>query len=437
MSNKIQIVINKFRNNYFNILFFLIMPAFVMGQFIFKSILVIIIFSGILLLKTNIFKIQMNLINILFLFMMVFFSLNSLIISNYYYFFNERFFLYILIILLFLISVNLVKYNYLIIEKVFISYVIIFLLIYADTIYQFIYLKDLFGFSIYQNYERFAGPFGDEFILGAFMSFFLLPSILFLIIEKKNTPLRKTCIFIFFIVSLYVALKSGERIAFFTIILQFILISFFLPYSKKIKYFFLPFIILCLFLIVIILDKGVAKKYNHFVTLLLNYNSEIIVNSQKNVNSNKFGFLNTQTGAHFLTGIEIWKNHPIFGVGIKNFRHESSKEIYSNLKTHHVEYRVSTHPHNYQIEILSETGLIGFIIFNLFILTLLFKIYKIKSNNKKKKFAVYILLIVPLSKYFPFKSDPSLFSSSLGLLFWIFIIFTLSCLNNLDEEVKE
>ena len=113
----------------------------------------------------------------------------------------------------------------------------------------------------------------------------------------------------------------------------------------------------------------------------------------------------------------------IFGIGIKNFRNESIKGEYSLINSHQRNFRSATHPHNFQLELLAETGLVGFILFNLFII---YFTYIIIFNKKKLLYYnlfIKIFIILILSKYFPVKTDSSLFSSSLGLLLWINIIF--------------
>ena len=114
-----------------------------------------------------------------------------------------------------------------------------------------------------------------------------------------------------------------------------------------------------------ILDKGIQKKYAHFYELIFNYNEKILDKSKGN-NFNNLSFFNTQHGVHYLTAFEIWKNNKIFGIGIKNFRKESPDKKYSQIKSAHAKHRSATHPHNYQMELLSETGLLGFFIFNVF-----------------------------------------------------------------------
>ena len=312
-------------------------------------------------------------------------------------------------------------------KKVFIFnlYVLVFVVI--DTIYQIIFLEDLFGYKYYRHYQRFSGPFGDEFILGAFMSFFLLPIILFYLHKKKLNNYKSILVFFFLIISVYVSIKSGERIAFLTIAFQFILTFIFFLNNKKLKLIVLTTAII-LTSSIFVLDKGIQKKYLHFYQLIFDYNQKILDKS-KGENFNSLSFFNTQHGAHYLTAIEIWKNNKIFGIGIKNFRNESPREKYSQIKSAHVKHRSATHPHNYQMELLSETGLVGIIIFNIFFIILFSKVLKniLKKNNKN--FYMSIFFIIVLSKFFPIKSDASLFSSSMGLLFWMFTIFLITSSN--------
>ena len=53
---------------------------------------------------------------------------------------------------------------------------------------------------------------------------------------------------------------------------------------------------------------------------------------------------NTNYGAHRNVAIEIFKDNPIFGVGIKNFRIESANSKYDNLNHNQNLLRVSSHP---------------------------------------------------------------------------------------------
>ena len=74
----------------------------------------------------------------------------------------------------------------------------------------------------------------------------------------------------------------------------------------------------------------------------------------------------------------------IIGVGVKNFRVECDIQLDNREPIQHP--LCSSHPHNLYLEILSETGIIGSIIFVTFILLLIkyiFKDFKINSSEKE------------------------------------------------------
>jgi len=433
MSGTVNLLIQNLKINYFNVLYFLIMPSFVLGQAVFKFILLLIILSTLVLFKDKFFYFKKNKLNILLLIVLTYFIFNSLIISNIYYGYNNRYLTFILIFLFYLSTNQLFEKKLINFQLIFTFNILIFLCIYFDTIYQIIFKKDLFGFEYYQAYERYAGPFGDEFILGAFMSFFMVPSFLFYLDKNHKNKFKKIFIIFFLLLSIYISLKIGERIAFLTIIFQLLLCLLIFKFKNKKQYVLTILAISLIALAFVVSDKGITKKYSHFYNTIFNYEMFMQNNKKENVEINSIGFLNSQTGAHFLTALKIWESNPIFGIGVKNFRHESKKEVYSKIKSHQIEFRVSTHPHNFQLELLSETGLVGFILFNIFILFLFYKILKNYKKNEKNYFNINVFFIIIFSKYFPLKTDSSLYSSSMGLLFWIFLIFLLTSYNKKSD----
>ena len=60
----------------------------------------------------------------------------------------------------------------------------------------------------------------------------------------------------------------------------------------------------------------------------------------------------------------LFLRNKIFGVGLKQFRNESRKEIYKdNVNNIYNRDNWATHPHQVHFELLSETGIIGYISF--------------------------------------------------------------------------
>ena len=79
------------------------------------------------------------------------------------------------------------------------------------------------------------------------------------------------------------------------------------------------------------------------------------------------------------SGFKVWRNNIFFGVGINNFERECEKLELNKINNYSP---CSTHPHNTWVEILSETGLVGVILFILCLFSLL-KNLEHKKNNMK------------------------------------------------------
>ena len=106
-----------------------------------------------------------------------------------------------------------------------------------------------------------------------------------------------------------------------------------------------------------------------------------------------------------------WLMNKYIGGGIKNFRyycHERSN-IDKNSK-----FICNMHPHNYYLEILTETGIVGFflvcIIFIIILHLTFLKKYFLKSKlNDNKIIIAFIFLFI--AEIFPIKSTGSFFTT--------------------------
>ena len=117
---------------------------------------------------------------------------------------------------------------------------------------------------------------------------------------------------------------------------------------------------------------------------------------------------------HYITAYKMYLDNKILGVGVKNFRKFCSKEEY-------IESQLScaSHPHNTYVQILSETGIIGFI----FLLTALIffgvnilkhLILKIKGKHYFTDFEICILSGIAIYLW-PFIPTGNVFSNWLNI----------------------
>ena len=81
----------------------------------------------------------------------------------------------------------------------------------------------------------------------------------------------------------------------------------------------------------------------------------------KNVNKKKYLF-SEEHHDQYLTAINMFKDKPILGVGIKMFRERCDDVEYS-----YGNYGCTTHPHNSYLQLLSETGFLGSLFYFIFL----------------------------------------------------------------------
>ena len=97
---------------------------------------------------------------------------------------------------------------------------------------------------------------------------------------------------------------------------------------------------------------------------------------------------------------------------------------------------MSTHPHNFAIQILSETGVIGFLFYIVVILFLLFNLFKyynenLEMNHKCKFLLISIAILVHL---FPFLPGGNFFNNWVSIInFYLFGLYFYSY-NNLKKN---
>ena len=117
---------------------------------------------------------------------------------------------------------------------------------------------------------------------------------------------------------------------------------------------------------------------------------------------------------HYISAYKMFLDNKVIGVGVKNFRNFCDDKKYEVSK-----FSCSTHPHNTYIQILAETGLVGFS-FLLIILIFFCKyvyihsIYKIRSKQYFNDFEICILSGI-LIYLWPFVPTGNIFNNWLNI----------------------
>ena len=425
-----------------NLVFCFFPISFILGNFITNINIVLFCILGILKLKSKIFVSQYNqsIKVILLFFIAIFLSTSISLLKSIYleeYQQNDlerlikailffRFFLFLIIIYL-LHKENILNLKYFFLVAAFSS-----LFISLDVIYQ-----NIFGFNIIglENTLRINSSFfGDELIAGGYIqnfSFFAILLIPFLEYENKIIKQALTTAIII-IVGLGILL-SGNRMP----MLEFFLGLFFLVlFSNKLRKIILANIIILLlvFGFVASIDNNVKYNYrslygsikNIVIILFKTSNDEAVSNKLEDKNKSLMDdfesfwtlqrqkssdSVNVQSNIHghsklFATAIDTWSKNKVFGNGIKSFRKDCIK--FHKRKKNRL---CSNHPHNYYLEILTETGIVGIIL--IISLSFVFIIFFLKNRKIVENDLILLAAIIGLfSETFPIKSTGSIFTTS-------------------------
>ncbi len=314
---------------------------------------------------------------------------------------------------------------------------LILLLVSADTILQFLTGIDLFGYKaegyvkegrnfLDPTVGRLSGPFGDELIVGAFLAKLSPPIVMYLIMTNKYKNFYNLNIIFIVLLCLSIIL-SGERTSFIIFILCLAL-GFYLKDKMKFLIFFL-----------------ISTLLIFTIYSLNNYSKQRInetINIVKDISSSSYGRI-------YQSSFEVWKQNILFGTGLKNYnlnclKLEDPDYDYRRLPEKFHNYCSPNHSHNFILQILSETGIIGLLLFYGFIFSIFHNfgqknIKEIKKNNKENYNhfifgSSYLLLYSITPNIIP---SGSFFTSWNGSFFWLQLGFLLNFLNRYGDSNKK
>ena len=211
-----------------------------------------------------------------------------------------------------------------------------------DGYIQYFTGVNLTGFKI--SGTRVSSFFGDELIMGSYLSrLFPLLFALFLIKKKQKYE-------IYFIGSLFILVDvlifmSGERSAFFFLNLSTVFIIILIKEYQKFRLVTFIIAIICVFILSLNstnlsqrMFKGPAEDMG-----LVKSSKEAVIFSKAH-------------DSLIRTAYNMFKDQPLLGHGPKMFRIICKDEKYATGIT-----PCMTHPHNFYIQLLAETGIIGFL----------------------------------------------------------------------------
>lgn len=415
--------------NYFSFLLAAIPISFIAGNLIINFNLILIVLSGILIFKKDIFKLKIYFLDkaliAFFILILITGVYNDFILYKFYNDYSTLrgvygttlksilFLKYLLFyqVLRFLIEKKIVE-----LKLFFISSSLASLFVCFDIFFQFKFGVDIFGFERISS-NRLGGPFGDELIAGGYIqrfsifTFFLLP----FFFSKNSSHLSKVLIPVLFLIFILGIILSGNRMPLLLFIFLIFLISIF---HKQIRKFFISFFVIFSIIFAIAIQSNDEIKYT-FVSFYNQISQMTVAVLKSDFNNDN----NPQYLKEFATFYDTWLMSKYIGGGIKNFRYycHVRPNINKNSK-----FICNMHPHNYYLEILTETGLAGFLnitlIFILLIYITLYKRYFTNSLLVKNKIIIPFIFLF-IVEIFPIKSTGSFFTT--GSATYLFLIIAV------------
>ena len=307
---------------------------------------------------------------------------------------------------------------------------LILIFLFFDVYWQSYTGQDIFG-NPKSHIGRLSGPYNKEYIIGGvILKFFFIYFIIFF--EKNKFTLKYLLEFIFFVNGTLLSIMlSGERSTFFLFLL-FILIFIILGLLSRPKsIFYLSLISFIIFFPI----HSYNSKFIFSRVADVNYNSQQMDTKIKildKVNNFLLSIKNSGYNAHYYSATTLFKNNIFFGVGQRNFRISCSEiansehvEIFikkNNLDEDSFKQNLcTTHPHNMYLEILAETGLLGFISFLTFLIFFALRIIKSKK----------LYLLTPLIvTFFPFVTTGSFFNNFNSIFIFLILGVIYSNISN-------
>lgn len=300
------------------------------------------------------------------------------------------------------------------------TFTIVFIILIIDGYIQFFLKENIFGWPIQSS--RVSSLFKDELILGSYLSR-LLPIYFALLVFTKFEK-KKYKYFLFFIIFVGIetlTFLSGERVAFFFVNASSIMLIFTM---QNYKVFRICSIIMSVILILLLIniypkstDRIVDKTINQlgFEKIIENNNGVELTDVDKSKQKKYIFSLEHQN--HYVSSIRMFKDNIFTGIGPRMFRYMCPLEEYNIWEG------CSTHPHNTYVQLLTETGIIGFafgfiIFLIIFISIIKHFFYKLLKNRIIYNDFQLCLLSAIMISIWPFVPTGGFFNNWLNIIYF-------------------
>ena len=302
----------------------------------------------------------------------------------------------------------LIDQNKKILDYFYYAFIITFSSLVVDGYFQYLTGFNLFGYPL--QGVRVSSFFGNELILGSYLAR-LFPLLFALFVVRSNKhPLEVYVISILFLLIDILIFLAGERASFVLLNLSTIFIILFISNYKWLRA-GIFIISLCLITFLTLTNERLHDRY------IASPIKSIGIN-QKDKN-----FFTPEHDSLIRTAWNMFLDKPLLGHGPRMFRIKCSDIKYKTGQNY-----CDVHPHNFYVQLLAETGIIGFMFlvgFFLYFIYISSKHFFYYFFKKIKWFSDYQICLLSglLITIWPITSNGNFYTNYLMLIYSLQIGF--------------
>ena len=127
-------------------------------------------------------------------------------------------------------------------------------------------------------------------------------------------------------------------------------------------------------------------------------------------------------------GFIAFEQAPILGIGTANYRDQCADILIGGSA-----FRCDNHPHNFYIQMLAETGILGFAAGLFMISAMLISLFRAGRANSQNVVAA-TAYVVPLGLFFPLQSTADFFGQWNNIFLWSAVALSVATVNLRTEQ---